>query len=64
MSEESTAESNRFERERACDRCSQDIHDLAPAATMQFGGALQSNEKIMCGDCMESLIDWWEGTLR
>lgn len=47
------------DRERYCDRCERGIHDLEPAATVSFGGAIQKDELVVCPDCCNVLVDWW-----
>lgn len=48
------------DRNRTCDRCERAIHDLEPAVGIQFGGAVQTDELLVCVDCIQILIDWWE----
>lgn len=52
----------RMEDERSCDRCGREIHDLEPAATITLGGAFNVEELIICLDCGDVLMDWWEDT--
>jgi len=47
------------ERNRSCDRCERDIHDLEPAGSISFGGAFGSQEVIVCSSCSDILVDWW-----
>lgn len=47
-------------RDRVCDRCERDIHDLEPATGIQFGGSVQTDEMLICHDCIEFIIEWWD----
>ncbi len=52
--------SDRNSRKRSCDRCNAGIPDIVPAAVLSFGGAIESDELVVCIDCMEPLVEWWE----
>lgn len=45
--------------ERTCERCGRGINDLEPAAVLSFGGAVQTDELLVCVDCSHGIIDWW-----
>lgn len=47
------------DRGRSCDRCERDIHDLEPAGTISFNGAINADELIVCPECSQLLVDWW-----
>lgn len=46
-------------RERECDRCERDIHDLEPAAVLSFSAAIETDELVVCLDCANLLVEWW-----
>lgn len=46
--------------DRECDRCEREIHQLEPAATLQFGGAFGFDKMMICFDCAQVLVEWWE----